>query len=99
MVIAVRAGALYAIIVFLVGFIIGSIRVLWLAPRLGETGAVSLETRVMLAASWFVSRWCVDRLDVPGTVSARSVMGAVAFVVLMLAEFGAFRPHLRAIYR
>jgi hypothetical protein len=68
----------FTIIVFLIGFIFGSIRVLLLAPRLGETGAVVLETPVMLAASWFVSRWCVDRLDVPRTVPARSVMGAVA---------------------
>jgi hypothetical protein len=39
--VATRAGAFYAIIVFLIGFIFGSIRVLLLAPRLGETGAVS----------------------------------------------------------
>jgi len=60
----------------------------WLAPRLGETAAVSLETPVMLAASWFVSRWCVDRLAVPRAVPARPVMGAVAFAMLMLAEIG-----------
>ena len=86
--VATRAGKFYAIIVFLIGFIFGSIRVLLLAPRLGETGAVVLETQVMLAASWVVSRWCVDRRDVPRTVPARSVMGAVAFVVLASAEFG-----------
>jgi hypothetical protein len=85
---ATSAGALYALIVFLIGFIFGTIRVLLLPPRLGETAAVILETPVMLAASWFVCRWCVDRLDVPRTVPVRSVMGAVAFVVLMAAEFG-----------
>jgi uncharacterized membrane protein len=36
-----EAGALYAIIVFLIGFILGTIRVLLLLPRLGETTAVS----------------------------------------------------------
>jgi hypothetical protein len=82
--IASKARALYARIVFS----FGTIRVLLFAPRFGETAAVILETPVMLAASWFVCRWCVDRVDVPRTVPVRSAMGAVAFVVLMAAEFG-----------
>jgi len=81
-------GAVYAIIVFLIGFILGTIRVLLLAPRLGETIAVIVEAPVILAASWFVCRWCVDRLDVRRTVSARSLMGLVAFLVLMSVEVG-----------
>jgi hypothetical protein len=40
----------------------------------------------MLAASWFVCRWCMDRLDVRRTIPARSLMGLVAFLVLMSAE-------------
>jgi hypothetical protein len=40
---ATEAGALYAIIVFLIGFILGTIRVLLVAPRLGETTAVIVE--------------------------------------------------------
>ncbi len=73
---------------FLIGFVFGTLRVLLLAPRFGETAAVILETPVMLAASWFVCRWCVDRVDVPRMVPVRSAMGAVAFLVLMAAEFG-----------
>ena len=85
--VATRAGVFYALVVFLIGFIFGTVRVLLVLPRVGETVAVSLETPVMLAASWLVCRWCVDWLDVPGTIPARSVMGTVAFVVLMAAEF------------
>jgi len=85
---ATKAGALYAIVVFSIGFILGTIRVLLLAPRLGETTAVIIEAPIMLAASWFVCRWCVDGLDVRRTVSARSLMGLVAFLVLMSAEIG-----------
>ena len=60
---ATGAGALYAIIVFVIGFILGTIRVLLVAPRLGETIAVIIEAPVILTASWFVCRWCVKRLD------------------------------------
>jgi hypothetical protein len=83
---ATKAGALYAIVVFSIGFILGTIRVLLVAPRLGETTAVIIEAPIMLAASWFVCRWCVHRLDVGRTVPARLLMGLVAFLVLMSAE-------------
>ena len=83
---ATKAGALYAIIVFVIGFILGTIRVLLLAPRLGETTAVIIEASIMLVASWFVCRWRVDRLDVRRTVPARFLMGLVAFLVLISAE-------------
>jgi hypothetical protein len=84
---ATKGGALYAIIVFVIGFILGTIRVSLVVPRLGETIAVIMEAPIMLAASWFVCRWCVDRLDVRRSVPARSIMGLVAFLVLMSAEF------------
>ena len=85
---ATKAGALYAIVVFSIGFMLGTIRVLLLAPRLGETTAVIIEAPIMLSASWFVCRWCVDRLDVRRTVPARSLIGLVAFLVMMSAEVG-----------
>jgi hypothetical protein len=71
---ATEVGAFYAIIIFVIGFILGTIRVLLLAPRLGKTTAVIIEAPIMLAASWFVCRWCVDRLDVRRTVPVRSLM-------------------------
>ena len=86
MVVPIRARIAYAIVVFLIG--LGIVRILLLIPQVGETEAVSLETPLMLAASWFVCRWFVDRLDVPRRAGARAVMGVVAFTVLMLAELG-----------
>ena len=85
---ATKAGGLYAIIVFLIGFILGTIRVLLVAPCLGETSAVIIEAPIMLAASWLVCRWCVDRLNVTRNVPARSLMGFIAFLALMSAELG-----------
>lgn len=34
------------------GFLLGPVRVLWVAPRLGEFAAVAAELPVMLAAGW-----------------------------------------------
>jgi hypothetical protein len=85
---ATTAGALYSTTVFLIGFILGTIRVLLLAPHLGETTAVIIEAPIMLAASWFVCLWCVDRLNARRTVPTRSLMGLVAFLVLVSAETG-----------
>ena len=85
---ATEAGAVYAVIVFLIGFILGTIRILLLAPGLGDTTAVIVEAPIILTASWFVCRWCVDRRDVRQSVPTRSLMGFVAFLVLMSAEIG-----------
>jgi hypothetical protein len=84
---ASKAGALYALIVFRIGFVLGTVRVLLIVPRLDETAAVLLEAPLILAASWFICRWCVDRLDVHRGIGPRSLMGTVAFLVLMAAEF------------
>jgi len=85
---AVEAGVIYALIVFLCGFALGALRVLLIVPRIGETAAVSLEAPLILTASWFASRWCVDRFNVRRMVFVRSMMGAVAFAMLMALEIG-----------
>jgi hypothetical protein len=71
---ATKAGAVYAVIVFLIGFVLGTVRVLLIVPRIGETSAVIFETPIILGASWFICRWCVDCLHVSRTVGPRSLM-------------------------
>lgn len=83
---AFRAGMVYAVVVFAVGFVLGSVRVLVAAPRLGGTIAVLLEAPAMLAVSWWVSRKCIAVFRVDEEVLARLLMGTTAFTVLMLAE-------------
>jgi hypothetical protein len=81
------AGALYCALVFALGFVLGALRVLVLVPALGLWGALLLELPVILAASWLVAgrviRWC----GVPPGWAPRMGMGAVAFALLMGAEF------------
>ena len=80
-----KTGAVYFALIFGLGFVLGTIRVLWLVPMTGETIAVMAEQPVMLIASWFAARWLVRRHRLT-SVRARGVMGLVAFSLLMLAE-------------
>src|SRR5437879_6542893 len=66
------AGGVDAVAVFAFGFVLGTIRVLVLAPLLGATGSVLLESPVILAASWILSRVTAQRFQVRHDVSART---------------------------
>ncbi|WP_017666998.1 hypothetical protein [Sandarakinorhabdus sp. AAP62] len=83
---ALALGLRYFTGVFAVGFLLGTIRTLWLAPAMGDLAAVAVELPVMIAASWW---WC-RRLLAGQTLAMaeRAVMGGSAFLLLMLAEFG-----------
>lgn len=84
----ILAGALYWSIVFACAFALGVVRVLVVAPRLGETAAVLVESPLLLTVSWFASRWTVRRLAVGPGGGDRLAMGGVAFGLLMCAELG-----------
>jgi hypothetical protein len=80
-----RAGLAYWAVVFALGFVLGTVRVLWLAPMVGLMPATLLELPVMLTASWFAAgaimrRFAITRAD------AALAMGALAFALLMAAE-------------
>lgn len=83
---AARAGAIYFAIVFAAGFALGTVRVLFLIPQVGELLAVLLELPLMLGISWFASAKIIARFQVPPRIPARATMGAVAFALLMVAE-------------
>jgi hypothetical protein len=83
---SIAAGLAYFGIIFALGFVLGTLRVLVIIPRIGEVAAVSLEVPVVVAVSWVVARWCVARFAVGPGAAERGIMGAVAFAVLMLAE-------------
>ena len=80
-----KASATYFALIFALGFVLGTIRVLWLAPQVGETIAGFVEMPFMLAASWFVARWLVNKFGITRSGEALT-MGALAFALLMAAE-------------
>lgn len=80
-----RAGCLYFAIAFAAGFLLGTLRVLFLAPRLGEMPATLLELPVMLALGWLAAGRLVARLHRPSP-TRRAAMGAIALGLLLAAE-------------
>ncbi len=84
---ALKSGALYFALVFATGFVLGTVRTLWIAPRIGARAAELIEAPVMLAVSAVGARWIVRRLRVPNTASRRLGMGIIGLVLLVLAEF------------
>ena len=83
---SVKAGSAYCGAIFLLGFILGIIRVLLLARWFGVVWAVLIELAIILTASWFVCGWTVRRFAVSARIAARLTMGLVAFGLLMFAE-------------
>ena len=84
----VRAALLYFGVVFGVGFILGTARVLWVVPRLGPRAAELMEAPIMVAASFWAARWIVRRMEVPAARTARLGMGVGALLLMLAAEFG-----------
>ena len=83
---SLRAAVVYFALVFGTGFILGSIRVTLLVPRLGIRNAELLEMPLMLAATVLAARAVVRWFDLPATATVRLATGATALALLLLAE-------------
>jgi hypothetical protein len=83
-----KAGVLYFLLVFGAGFLLGTIRTLWIVPRMGSRMAELMETPIMFVVTILAARWIVMRLAVPPTRSGRLGMGGIALALLLVAEFG-----------
>ncbi len=82
-----KGGALYFILVFATGFVLGTIRTLWVAPLFGTRKAELMEAPVMLVVIFFSARWVARRLTRPPSLAPLLVVGLVALGLLLLAEF------------
>ncbi len=83
-----KAGALYFAVVFGAGFLLGTLRTVWIAPCVGARNAELMEAPLMLAVTILAARWVVLHLAVPPLLSARLGMGGFALGLLLAAEFG-----------
>jgi len=67
---------------------LGTIRTLWVVPRFGTRIAELMEMPIMLIVTIVAARWIALHLAVPFAPLARLGMGAIALVLLLVAEFG-----------
>ncbi len=82
-----KCSAVYFAIVFGAGFALGPIRILVLAPKIGERTAELLEMPVMLAVSAATAHWVLRRFPVPARTGLRLALGFLALLFMLLAEF------------
>ena len=81
-----KAGAVYFIFMFGVGWILGPIRELWAVPRFGRLTGVLLEAVIMLIAMAVSVRWVIRRFRVKPTFGSTISRGLVALGILVPAE-------------
>lgn len=81
-----KAGALYFGLVFGAGFLLGPVRLEFVAPRLGARMAELIEAPVMFVVILASSRWVLRRLAVPFAMGIRLGIGCLALGLMLAAE-------------
>lgn len=87
----IPAAGCYVALAFGAGFVVGPVRELVLAPAIGATAALAVETPIMALVSWLAARWTAVRFAVPSRVAARLRMGLLALGMLVALEEGTTR--------
>lgn len=81
------AGATYFALAFAAGFVLGTIRVLAIVPRVGERAAELLEAPLMLAVVVVAARFVVRRFVPEASPGARLAVGLLGVTLLLAVEF------------
>lgn len=82
-----KAGVLYFALVFAPGFVLGTIRTLWVVTRLGVRTAELAEQPIMFGVSILAARWVVRHVGIPPLWPRRLALGCVALGLMVLVEF------------
>ena len=82
----IEAAFAYFALVFGLGFLLGSIRVPFIVPRLGTRKAELLEMPFMLVGIVLAARFIVKQFVLPNTILAYLSVGMLALSLTLLAE-------------
>jgi hypothetical protein len=83
-----KAATLYFALVFGSGFVLGTIRTLWVVPIVGMRKAELMEEPLMLVITFLAARWVVRRWRLPRRALTRLSVGFAGLGLLVAAEFG-----------
>ena len=78
---------IYFGLVFAAGFVLAPVRILVLQPRVGERLAELIELPLMVLVSWLLASWLMRRKLMPYRRWQRILVGALALLLILLAEF------------
>jgi hypothetical protein len=81
-----KAGVIYFLLVFAVGWILGPIRELWAVPHVGRVAAMLCEAVILLIAMTVAARWVIRRFEVPQKLFDTLSIGLIAIGLLFPAE-------------
>lgn len=84
---ALKYGAIYFALVFGAGFVLGTVRVLLLEPRLGTRTAELLEIPIMLVVVYLAAKYVVSKMHAIQARLPYLVTGVSALILLLLLEF------------
>lgn len=82
----IEAAITYFVLVFGLGFLLGSIRVPFIVPRLGTRKAELLEMPFMLVGILLAARFIVKQFALPDTILAYLSVGVLALSLVLIAE-------------
>ena len=83
----IKAGLVYFALVMGAGFLLGTVRVPFMAPRLGERLAELIEMPLMLVVIGLSARFVVRRFALPPTASVYlAMLGLFALMPWLLAR-------------
>ena len=88
---AVKAGAIYFLLVFAAGWVLGPIREILIVPRFGRLIGTLSEAPLMLLAMLLSAQWTLLHFAVPYALCPRFAVGAVALAMLTAAELTGVR--------
>lgn len=80
------AAAIYFVLVFAVGLLLGPVRVLWLEPVLGRTLAVACEAPLLLLAMAVAARLAPRWAGLAGGWASYLGVGVIALVLQQVAD-------------
>ena len=83
----VAAAAFYFLIVFGVGFVLGSVRLFWLEPQLGEAVATLCEAPFLLCAILAAARRLPKAFGLRASFAPLAIMGVGALFLQQLTDF------------